>query len=244
MWRGAGARRVRTMLGIVVLLVCLGTIGYAWIENWSIDDGFFMTVITLSTVGYGETQPLTDVGRLFTSVLIFSCLVVMTLWSASLTSFIVGNELSGQFLRRRMLKMVARVKDHTIICGAGLMGQAIVDALLKKKQPVVVIDNDEQVLESLRRRYSGIMVIHGSATNELTLADANVLDAKHVVASMSSEVDNLLVAITCKDMKHNINVYARSDDTTIANRMRKAGVDEVISPSLIGGGRVATTILA
>lgn len=124
------------------------------------------------------------------------------------------------------------------------MGLAVIERLIEKRTPVVLIEKNQERLEDLRRLYPKLLTIHGSATNELTLAEANVLEAKHVVAAMDSEIDNLLVAITCKDMGHEIEVFARCNDTTIANRMRKAEVDEVISPSRIGGTRIAELILA
>jgi voltage-gated potassium channel len=140
--------------------------------------------------------------------------------------------------------MIAKLKNHTIVCGGGLMGQAVIEHLLDDRKPVVLIEKDQEQLEQLREQYPKLLTIHGSATNELTLAEANILEASHVVAAMDSEIDNLLVAITCKDMGHDIEVFARCNDVTIANRMRKAEVDEVISPSRIGGTRIAELILA
>ena len=101
----------------------------------------------------------------------------------------------------------------------------------------------KQRLEELQRRFRKLLVVEGSATNELVLAKANILNAKHVVAALDAEVDNLLISITCKDMGGDVAVFARSNDVTIANRMRKAGVDEVISPSQICGDRVSSLIL-
>jgi len=236
--------RVLKILACLSVLILFGTAGYVWVEGWPLLDSFFMTVITMSTVGYGEPQQLSPLGRGFTALLIFLCVTGMTCWTAVLTSFVVENDLGGHFLRRRHLRMIARLKDHTIVCGGGLMGQAVIERLIEKRIPVVLIEKNQERLEDLRRQYPRLLTIHGSATNELTLAEANILEAKHVVAATDSEIDNLLVAITCKDMGHDIEVFARCNDTTVANRMRKAEVDEVISPSRIGGTRIAELILA
>ena len=236
--------RLYRVVWYVLGLLVFGTAGYVWLEGWSIPDGFYMTVITLSTVGYGETQTLTPPGRWFTSGLIFLCILSMTYCTATMTSFIVGNDLSGHFFRRRHLKMISQLKDHTVVCGGGLMGQSVIERLMKERKPVVLIESNGDVLEVLCRRYPRLLVVQGSATNELTLAEANIMTAKHVVAATDSEIDNLLIAISCKDMGHDVQVYARSNDTTIANRMRKANVDEVVSPSRICGDRVADLILA
>ena len=225
-------------------LLLLGTAGYIVIERWTVGDGLYMTVITLATVGYGETHPLTPMGRLFTMALIACCVAGMTFFSAVLTSFFVERDLAGHFQQRRMKKMISELKNHTIVCGAGLMGQVVIEKLLQKKQPVVLIDQDAARLEQIRQRHRQLLTVVGEATNELILAEANILEARHVVAALDAEIDNLLVAITCKDMGHDIAVYARSNDLTIANRMRKAAVDEVISPCQISGERVAEMILS
>ena len=236
-------RRLIKVFLCVVGLVVFGTTGYVLIEGWSLLDGFYMTVITLSTVGYGEIQTLTPPGRYFTAVLIFFCLVSMTCWTAALTSFIVESDLQGSFLRRRTLKMVAQLKKHTIVCGSGLMAQAVIERLIRARQSVVVVSDNPEEINQLRKRFRRLLIVEGKATDELTLAEANVLEAKNVVAAMESEIDNLLIAITCKDMGRDIAVFARSNDSTIANRMRKAGVDEVISPCQLCGDRVAQLIL-
>jgi len=236
-------RRLIKVFLCVIGLVVFGTTGYVLIEGWSPLDGFYMTVITLSTVGYGEIQTLTPPGRYFTAALIFFCLVSMTCWTAALTSFIVESDLQGSFLRRRTLKMVAQLKKHTIVCGSGLMAQAVIERLVRARQPVVVVSDNPEEIKQLRKRFRRLLIVEGKATDELTLAEANVLEAKNVVAAMESEIDNLLIAITCKDMGRDIAVFARSNDITIANRMRKAGVDEVISPCQLCGDRVAQLIL-
>ena len=139
--------------------------------------------------------------------------------------------------------MISRLKDHVIVCGAGRMAEAVIERLLANGQEVVVVDEDKQRLAELQKKYRGLYVVDGAATNELNLAKANILNAKYVAAVLQAEVDNLLISITCKDMGNGISVFARSNDTTVANRMRKAGVDEVISPSQICGDRVSSLIL-
>ena len=239
----AAARLFRVLL-VMLGIVVIGSAGYVWLEGWPFSDSYFMTIITLSTVGYGETQELSTAGRWYTCALIFCCIVAMTFWTAALTSFIVESDLAGDLSRRRILRMISRLKDHAIICGAGRMAEAVIERLVAKGRDVVVVDEDKERLEELQRRFRKLLVVEGSATNELNLAKANILNAKHVVAALDAEVDNLLISITCKDMGSEVSVFARSNDVTISNRMRKAGVDEVISPSQICGDRVSSLILA
>lgn len=237
-------RRLLKVMYWLLGVIAAGTIGYCIVEGWSISDGFFMTVITMSTVGYGETNELSQAGRWFTSGLIFVSLVSMTGWTAILTSFIVECDLGGHFQRRKTAKMIETLKGHTIVCGTGLMAQAVIERLARKRANVVVIDVDAGRLEEFRRKFRTVQTIEGDATNELNLAKANIVEAKHVVAAMESELDNLLIGITCKDMGDGISVIARSNNPAIANRMRKAGIDEVISPNQLGGERATELILA
>ncbi len=237
-------RRLTIVLMALASIVSFGTIGYITIEGWSPADGLFMTIITMSTVGYGETHELSPVGRSFTSLLIFLCLIGMTYWTAALTSFIVEQDLSGSFIRRRMLKMISQLKDHVVICGTGPITHALVERLMRKRVPVVVIGTEKEKLEALKRRFRKLYIVEGCPTNEMVLSEANVLAAKTVIAAMPSEVDNLLIGITCKDVGQEVAVYARSNDPLLGNRMRKAGIDEVVSPSQLCGDHMADLILA
>lgn len=237
-------RRLLNIMYWVLTLVMLGTIGYHLVEGWSLADSFFMTVITISTVGYGETNSLTPTGRWFTSGLIFTSLVSMTGWTAILTSFIVGCDLGGTFQRRRTAKMIAAMKGHTVVCGGGLMAQVVVERLMRKRSQVVLIDTNAEWLASMKKKFRRLETIEGNPGSELVLAQANILSAKHVIAATDSEVDNLLIGITCKDIGPDVCVIAESNDLMIANRMRKSGIDEVISPIQLGGEKVTELVLA
>ena len=140
--------------------------------------------------------------------------------------------------------MISSMKNHTIVCGTGLMANVVVQRLMRKNVDVVLVDADNTRLHSMKEKFRKLQIICGNPTDELVLAKANVLTAMHVVAATDSEVDNLLIGITCKDLGHEISVIAESNDASIANRMRKSGIDEVISPSQLGGQRVTELILA
>ena len=172
-------------LGVIVAAMCalmlIGTLGYTFIESWPIRDGFYMTVITFSTVGYGETQELSQAGRTFTSAFIILCLVTMALWSATLTSCLVEGDLTGRFNERKNRKMISRLKGHTVICGSNAIVGALVAKLLDGGTEVVVIDSDESQVEQLKTTYRKVLTVVGDPTNELTLASTNILDAATVM---------------------------------------------------------------
>ena len=238
------AHRLTLIVTCLVVLVAVGTFGYVLVENWSIADSFFMTVITLSTVGYGETNELSSVGRLFTAILIFFCLCGMTVWTATLTSVIVEGDISGRYERSRVARMISKLRKHVIICGSDAMAQAVIEHVAQDKTPLVVVDDRSDGIDRIKRRFGSTYFVEGKGTNELKLAEANVFEADTVVAAMESDIDNLLVAIACKDLGADIKVIARSHDHTIANSMRKAGADAVISPHQLCGDRVAELVRA
>ena len=226
----------------LLALISLGSCGYLWIEGWSLSDGLFMTVITLSTVGYSEVRELSHAGRAFTGSLIFLSLVVMTYWTASLTSYIVEMDLNGTFFRRRMIRMISELQGHVIVCGAEPVTHALVERLVRKRVPVVVVDAHRERLEEIRSRFRRVLILEGNPTSEITLASANILTARIVIAAMESEVDNLLIGITCGDMGEDILVYALSSDPKLGNRMRKVGIHEVINPAELLGEHVASLV--
>lgn len=236
-------RRLLRVFAVLCGVIVMGTFGFMIIEGWAITDAFFMTMITISTVGYGSPSEMSDLGELFTAFLITTCLITMTIWTAVLTSIILECDLKGVFQKRRMLKMISKMAKHTVICGTGMMSEFVIDRLLMDDKDVVLVGDDEKSLELFRDQFPELQTVVGSPTCELTLAHANVLNAESVVITTENDMDNLLVAITCRDIDPAIQVIARTSDANIANRMRKLGVKEVIMPQYLCGMRIADCIL-
>lgn len=235
--------RLRMIATSILACILASTIGYHLIEGWSWVDSAYMAIITFSTVGYGEPYPPSELGKAFSCVVIICAIISMTCWTAFLTSFVVERDLGGHFLRKRMRVMIRKLRDHVVICGDGLMAEAVIERMMNQGKSVVLVASPGERLDFLRSRFRKLFVVEGHGSEELNLAEANVIHATAVVAAMESEVDNLLVSITCRDLSEEIQVFARSNDPTIGNRMRKALVDEVISPCQICGDRVADLIL-
>ena len=232
-------RRVLKFTCLCASVVVIGTFGYMMIEGWNTPDGFYMTVITLATVGYGETQELSGAGRLFTCFLILISIVCLSCWTACLTSLFVEGDLTGTFKQKKAKKMAQSLSGHTIICGSGTMAQTVLAILIRKQTDVVLIDGDQDQLKLIRGRHPNVAIIQSSAVDEMALANANVLDADCVVATLDSDFDNLMIAMTCKDLGTDIKVIARSDDMQVASRLMKIGVDKVICPFQVSGEQAA-----
>jgi len=236
-------RRLVFSGSVLAGVILLGTVGYTVIEGWTLLEGLYMSVITLSTVGYGETRELSIVGRFFTLGLIVLSISSLAFWTASLSSVFIESDMSGANRKRRSIKMAATLHDHTIVCGSNVMAQSIVERLTGNHKPVVVVTNNSEEAEVLRRRYRDLALIEDDPTNELSLASANILMASTVVTVLDNDFDNLMIAMTCKELGPHLQVIARSNNPRIASRLHKLGVEQVICPLQMSGNFVAQQIL-
>ena len=226
----------------VAILLLLGTMGFVLIEGWPVADSVYMVIITMSTVGYGEVQDLTPVGRMFASGLITVSIVLMACWTAGITSFLVSGQLTGQFQRRRDQKMIHQMKDHVVVCGGGTTALTVIQQLVMQGKSIVAIANDPAEMRAIKNISSEIPVIEDDPKSELALIDSNVLNAAHLVAAAEDDYDNLLIVITGKGLGVDIRVISFAQSTELASRMFKVGADDVVCPLVIGGEHVANLI--
>ena len=233
---GRGPRSLRLLwqpglgLGVVLLLLWtfIGTGGFMWIEGWGFVDALYMTVITVSTVGYGEVLPLTSNGKLFATFLIVGGLGTAIYTFTRLGQVILDGELLGGLGRRRMRKELGGLRDHYIVCGFGRAARPVADGLAHKGLPFCVVEanrDQEPVLQD--RDY---VYLIDDATSDKALEDAGVHHAKAVLTLLPSDADNLYVTVTVKSLSPGIRVIARAVDERGEVKLRRAGADEVISP--------------
>lgn len=234
--------RILQLAANIGVLIAIGSMGFCILENWNLADSVYMTVITISTVGYGEMGDLSPTGRLFTSILIITSIVCMACWTARVTSVFVEGDLTGRFRERRMEKMAGRLNNHIIICGAGVFARAAIDVLYGNGHPIVVVCEENKPMQNLCQVYPDLVVITSSPSEELSIAKAGLSKAAYVVAATDSDIDNLLISMTCRQLNTHVRVYALSTDPKIGSRMNKLGVSEVICPEILGGNRVADLI--
>ena len=219
-----------------------GTCGFVLLEDWPLMVSFYMTLITISTVGYGEVRELSLVGRAFASVLICLSMVSMVWWTAGVTSVFVSNDLSGRLLQKKELKMISNLAKHVVVCGGGILARTIVAGLTRDSKQVVVIENDQNKIDLLRRLYPDLLIVSGDPTSDLSLADANVLQASHLIAATESDHDNLLITITGSGLGTDIAVISCSLKGELANKMLKVGASEVVCPMVLCGEHVISVV--
>jgi voltage-gated potassium channel len=226
--------------GLLVIMLG-GTAGFHFIEKWSWFDGFYMTLITLTTIGYGEIHPLSHAGRIFNSGLILVGVGTVFLAIGSLTQALLEFELQSVFGRKRMEREIARLTGHYIICGAGRVGRSVAREFKHKGVPFVILENRAERIE--RYAPEGWLTILGDATQERALEEARVREAAGLIAATTADATNIYIVLTARAMNPDLKIIARASEDTAEKHLRKAGADTVISPYLFAGTRIAQTFL-
>jgi voltage-gated potassium channel len=238
-------RRLRNWLIIlgsgVVLIVTGGTLGFIWIDHYPPFDAFYMTLITVSTVGYAEVHPLSFWGRVFNSFLIFFGVTMMLLAVGGMTQVIIELELNQYFGKRRTRKMINKLQDHIIVCGFGRVGRGAAHELQRAGVPFLVVDKNEDRVEWAMR--DGMLGVLADATDDETLKQAGVLRAKGLIATLQSDADNLFMILSAKALKPTLQVSARIASEQSEKKMRLAGADHVFAPYDMTGNRMAQAML-
>ncbi|OFW55887.1 MAG: hypothetical protein A2133_01265 [Actinobacteria bacterium RBG_16_64_13] len=229
------------VLGAIVLVVVIGTVGYMAIEKWTFLDSLYMTVTTIFTVGFGEVHTPSTAGRVFTLVLIVGGVGTILYGIGSMVEFVVGGQLSGMFRRRVVKRQVDRLDGHYIICGYGRVGEAVARQFAAHNVKFVVVDHDPEV--QVRADAAGIPVVQGDAATDEVLEAAGVKRAKGLISAVGSDAGNMFVVLSARVLNPGLLIVARAGAEDAANKLERAGADHVVSPYGIGGKRMATLML-
>lgn len=235
--------QVATLLGVALLaaITLAGTVGFVLLEDWTFLDAFFMTVITLSTVGYQEIHPLSAPGKIFASILIMGGLATAAYTFAQVGQALIADRLAAALGKRRMKRSIDRLDKHFIICGYGRLGNAAATALHEEGHPLCVVDLDPKREEILASQ--GYPHLTGDATDEALLEEAGISRAKTLLALLPTDADNLYLTMAAKELNPAVRVVARAEDERAERRLKRSGADTVISPYRIAGYRVLQAAL-
>jgi len=227
-----------TWLVLMVLgLLALGTLGYVLLEGWGPVDALFMTVITLTTVGFSEVKPLSTTGRLFTMGLILLGVGTLAYGLRTLGELVLERDYLRQWRKKRIMRQVETMRDHVIVCGYGRVGQSVVTTLLEGKRPFVVVEKTVRPIEALIAL--GCAVIEGDATNDAVLRQAGVERAWGMIVCAGDDSVNLFIVLSARAINPDLFIIARCVDGGNEAKMRLAGANRVISPYQIGGRHMA-----
>ena len=231
-------KRLALVFALIGFIISFGTIGYIFLEGWSFLDALYMTVTTLTTVGYREIRELSDAGRWFTIILIIGGVGTMLYALSTGARFMLEGELQEIYGRRRLEKKMKELKDHYIICGYGRMGKIIVKELKDERVKFVVIEKDPVIHEK-----EEAFVIAGDATQDEILKEVGIERAKGLITVLSTDAENLYVVLSAKGLNPHLFIVARAGEEGSEQKLLRAGADRVISPYHIGGLRIAHTVL-
>jgi len=228
---------------LIVLVIFGGTVGYQIIEGWSFIEALYMTIITISTVGFKEVGQLSNAGRIFTIFLILGGIIVITSGISLIFSSIIEGTFGEIIRRQRMEKKLAKIKNHFIICGFGAVGEDVVNEFIRENKPFVLIEKDKNVLNKLLKEFPGIIFVIGDATDDEILKNAQIEKAKGILAVLGKTADNLYICLSARSLNPKLRIIARVIESESIDKLKKAGADYVFSPEKIGGIRLAAAAL-
>ncbi|MDA3793500.1 MAG: potassium channel protein [Elusimicrobia bacterium] len=233
-------KRIIIIILLLFSMVFLGTTGYMILENWKFTDALYMTVITLSTVGYKEIYELSEPGKWFTITLIAGGISVLAVVLGMFTSLILEGDLRNYLRRRKMFKNIKKLKDHIIICGLSDLGKEIMRNLSEKGHKFIVIENSEEKIQNALNSGIDFLYIKGDARESLVLEEAAIQKAATLITCLGEDSFNLFVVITARELNPSLNILAEAIDEKVKNKLKRAGSDYVISPTRIGASRMAS----
>ena len=230
-----------TSVLLSLLIIVLGTTGYMIIEGWDIFDSLYMTIITITSVGYGEVHEIGKAGRLFTVFLIIIGIGFVIYVAGAVVRFMLEGQIRTILGRRRLDKKIDRLRNHYIICGYGRIGRLLCKNIQKKSIDLVVIEKNEELRQLMDE--DGVLYVLGNAADEATLINAGVKHAKSLVAVLGTDTDNVFLVLTARQLKPDLHITARASREESKAKLRAAGANKVESPYDIGALSMAQRIL-
>ncbi|UCG13882.1 MAG: potassium channel protein [Deltaproteobacteria bacterium] len=237
-----GSRNIAIAALLLGFVLSMGTAGYAIVEGWNLLDSLYMTVITLTTVGYGEVHPVSDRGRVLTIMILFSGIGVGAYLIGTVTQILVEGRLLQVMGRKKLERRIKALQGHYVVCGYGRVGRIVCEEIKQAKPtPLVVIEKDSSTTAKVEE--DGHLYILGDATEEECLLKAGILSAKSLVTAIDSEAENVYITLTAKGLNPKLFVLARAGKIGSEKKLLRAGADRVVSPHQIGGFRMAQALL-
>jgi len=234
-------RKILSILLLLLVIIILGILGYTFIEKYTFVESLWQTVITISTVGFGEVRTMSTIGRLFSVFLIIVGFAAFGYSLTSLTRIIVEGEIKNVFRNRKMEKNINNLKDHVILCGYGRLGKQAALELEKWKKPYVIIEADENI--SVHLQDSSKYFVIGDATEDETLIRAGIKNAMGLIATLTDDVKNLFVTLTARKLNPVLTIVTKAEEDSSEAKLLSAGANKIISPAQIGGKRMASVLI-
>jgi voltage-gated potassium channel len=239
--KGINLRNIYIALGLLLGIVAIGVSGYSFIEGYDFTEAFYMTIITIATVGFREVHPLSHAGMYFTAFLIIVSIGIFAYAVTTFTKYIIDGALRNYYKSRKVRNKISKLKDHVIICGFGRNGRQAVQELLEHKVSIVIIERTAEAMEKIIQN-PDLLYIHGDATQDEVLATCRIDKAKALITTLPVDADNLFVVLTARGMNPDFTIISRASNEHSDTKLKRAGATSVIMPDRIGGQRMAKLV--
>ncbi|PIB32490.1 potassium transporter TrkA [Gaetbulibacter sp. 5U11] len=233
--------KIYTAISLLIILLVIGVIGFRFMSHYTWVDAFYMTVITITTVGFGEVQPLDDKSKIFTIFLILNSVVIVGYALTIITEFILSKNNIEELKQKKMQKKIDALNNHIIICGFGRNGKQAAIKLLAHKQPFVIIEKNKEVIEKFEDENTPFVL--GNANEDEILLQAGITRASTLISALPNDADNLFVVLSARQMKSDLRIISRASQETSYEKLKLAGANNVILPDRIGGDHMASLVV-
>ncbi|AUC75540.1 potassium channel family protein [Olleya sp. Bg11-27] len=233
--------KIYTAVALLILLLIVGVLGFRFMSNYTWVDALYMTVITITTVGFGEVQPLDDVSKIFTIFLILNSVVIVGYALTIITEFILSRNNIEELKQKKMQKKIDALNNHIIICGYGRNGKQAASKLLAHKQPFVIVEKNKDIIE--KNQDENTPFIFGNANEDDVLMQAGITRASTLISALPNDADNLFVVLSARQMKKDLRIISRASQETSYEKLKLAGANNVILPDRIGGDHMASLVV-
>ncbi|MCM8568066.1 potassium channel protein [Gramella jeungdoensis] len=233
--------RIKLAIVLIILVFITGIVGFRFLYDYSWVNALYMTIITISTVGYGEVQPMGAYGKIFTSVFIISGLFIFGFGLSTITEHILNKNNIGNLKRNRMKKKIDSFKDHIIVCGYGQNGKQAAQKLVDYRKDFVIIDRDEAVFQGFED--DRLKYIIGNATEDEVLTNAGIERASTLICALPRDADNLFIVLSARQLNKDLKIISRATEENSYKKLKLAGADNVIMPDRIGGSHMASLVV-
>ncbi len=235
-------RKLYYALGILIGIIIIGVFGFHIVEGYTFEEAFYMTIITVSTVGFSEVRPLSEAGRMFTSLLIITSFGTFAYGASVITGYVLDGEFQKHLKTLRINRNLKKMKNHIIVCGYGRNGKQAVEELKDHNLDFLVIEQDQNIIDELSLN-KDINAIYGDATSDETLEAAGIHKAKALITTLPNDADNLFVVLTARALNQKILIISRASKDSSDKKLRVAGANNVIMPDKIGGAHMASLVV-
>ena len=233
--------KIYTALFLLLCVLFIGVLGFRFISDYSWADALYMTVITITTVGYGEVNPLDTQSKLFTIFLILSSVIIVGYAISIITDYIVSKNNFEDLKKRKMQQQINSLKDHIIICGYGRNGKQAAKKLKAYKKPFVIIEQDKELIDKFKDE--DLLFVFGNANEDDTLKEAGIAKASTLITALPEDADNLFVVLSARQINNKLCIISRASQETSYDKLKLAGADNVILPDRIGGDHMASLVV-